>query len=456
VIISEPTNPWIAGMADLFSVEFFRLCRSRLSSGGLCCQWVQSYALETGDLRRITATFSAVFPGATLWAEKAAGGDYLLIGFADQASVRVTGPAELARRMADPGLTWWDGMEEPPARPLRLLGHLACDADGLARFCHGAPLITDDNISLEFSAPLALHRRTLAGNLQALLPHRVDRANLPAWLPLDGDAEADALAAVLVSQAELEMACLAALELDLETAVLHLEASLAADPDNPEAREFLFAVAPAFCGRLTAAGQPAAALILCRLYLVRRPHSPAMLAEEGQAMAVLGLHDQALSRFRRAAGERPDDGAAANSLGMALHRAGDAEGAADAFREAAGLSPDLADAWANLGAVQLESGAVGEAETHLRRALELDPAHASACNNLAVLLRRAGRESEAVPFYRRAILAAPGRPEFRLNLGALLEASGDWQGAAAQYRAVLEHDPGNEEAVDRLRRASTR
>jgi spermidine synthase len=450
VIISEPSNPWIAGMADLFSLEFFQLCRSRLAGGGLCCQWVQSYSLETGDLRRVAATFGAVFPRATLWAEKAAGGDYLLIGFADDPGVRVTGRDDLQRRMANPHLTWWEGMGGPPA-PLRLLGHLACDAAGLAGFCDGAPLITDDNISLEFSAPLALHRRTLAGNIAALLPHRADRGHLPPWLPLDGDAEADALAALLTSQAELEMSCLAALELDLETAVLRLEASLAASPENPEAREFLFAVAPAFCSRLTAAGQPAGALILCRLYLVRRPGSAVMLMEEGRALTALGLHEEAAARFRRVAAASPGDGSLANSLGMALHRSGDVQGAVEAFTEAARLAPGLADAPANLGAVLLESGEAEQAERHLRRALELDPAHPSACNNLAVLLRRGGRVEEAVRLYRRAIEAAPGRPEFRLNLGALLESTGDQDGALELYQAVLDLDPGNGEALARLK-----
>ncbi len=451
VIISEPTNPWIAGMADLFSVEFFRLCRSRLADGGLCCQWVQSYALETGDLRRVTATFGAVFPRATLWAEKAAGGDYLLIGFADGPQVRVTGREELARRMADPGLTWWGGMDDLPA-PLQLLGHLACDTAGLAGFCGGAPLITDDNISLEFSAPLALHRRTLAGNLEALLPHRANRGNLPPWLPLGGEAEADDLAALLTSQAELEMACLAALGMDLETAVLHLEASLSADRGNPEAREFLYAVAPAFCGRLTAAGQPAASLILCRLYLVRRPDETGMLVEEGRALAALGLHEAAVSRFRRVAAASPGDGEALNQLGLALHRAGDTAGAQETFIEAARLAPGVAGPLANLGAVLLEAGKADQAEIYLNRALELDPAHASACNNLAVLLRRDGRIEEAVLLYRQAIEAAPERPEFRINLGVLLEAMGDSGGAAEQYRAVLEYDPENGEAAAGLRR----
>jgi len=449
VIVSEPSNPWIAGMADLFSVEFFRLCRSRLAPGGLVCQWVQSYALETGDLRRVAATFRAVFPRATLWAEKAAGGDYLLIGFAPGPLAAVSGPADLERRMAAGELTWWAGDAGPPT-PLQLLGHLACGPAGLAAFCEGAPLVTDNNISLEFSAPLALHRRTLAGNLEALLPFRAGPLDLPEWLPLAGDEDAARLAALLSSQAELEMACLAALDMDLESAVLRLESSLSADPGNPEAREFLFAVAPAFCGRLTAAGQPAASLILCRLFLVRRPDDPAMLLAEGQALAMLGLHDEALQRYRRAVSASPGDSQLLNQLGLSLHRSGRIEEAEDIFMEAVRLAPAAADPPANLGAVLLEQGRGPAAESWLRRALELDPGHASACNNLAVLLRRDGRVEDAVRLYRMAIEADPRRTEFRLNLGALLASAGDPAGAAAQYRAILDIDPDHAGARARL------
>ncbi|MGE5833138.1 MAG: spermidine synthase, partial [Acidobacteriota bacterium] len=38
VIISEPSNPWVAGVASLFTREFFEAARSRLSDGGVLCQ----------------------------------------------------------------------------------------------------------------------------------------------------------------------------------------------------------------------------------------------------------------------------------------------------------------------------------------------------------------------------------------------------------------------------------
>src|SRR5207244_3036860 len=41
VIASEPSNPWLAGVATLYTPEFFQVVRSRLADDGVFCQWVQ-------------------------------------------------------------------------------------------------------------------------------------------------------------------------------------------------------------------------------------------------------------------------------------------------------------------------------------------------------------------------------------------------------------------------------
>ena len=41
VIVSEPTNPWIAGVGNLFSKEYFESCKKRLRPGGVMTAWVQ-------------------------------------------------------------------------------------------------------------------------------------------------------------------------------------------------------------------------------------------------------------------------------------------------------------------------------------------------------------------------------------------------------------------------------
>ena len=67
VIISEPTNPWIAGVAGVFSREFFETCRGHLRPDGLFTQWIQSYELEDATFFLMHETVTSVFPFYTLW-----------------------------------------------------------------------------------------------------------------------------------------------------------------------------------------------------------------------------------------------------------------------------------------------------------------------------------------------------------------------------------------------------
>ncbi len=78
VIISEPSNPWIAGIASLFTYEHFTRCREKLSEKGLMCQWLQLYSMSKEDFIRILVTYQKVFPNATLW--YSSWGDALIIG----------------------------------------------------------------------------------------------------------------------------------------------------------------------------------------------------------------------------------------------------------------------------------------------------------------------------------------------------------------------------------------
>ncbi|MDP6932070.1 MAG: hypothetical protein QGG40_04100, partial [Myxococcota bacterium] len=79
IIVSEPSNPWITGVSNLFTLEYWLAGRSRLSDGGTFCQWIQMYDLDPGDFRSLVATFLAVFPESWLF-ETVSGSDLLLVG----------------------------------------------------------------------------------------------------------------------------------------------------------------------------------------------------------------------------------------------------------------------------------------------------------------------------------------------------------------------------------------
>ena len=158
LIISEPSNPWIAGIATLFTREFYRAAQARLEPDGLFVQWVQAYSLFPEDLRMVLATFLSEFKNATLWHGDAT--DLILMAPSVPAS-------EILHRTqalyANPPLH--DdfkrlGMDTPAG----LFAFYMLDDASLRRFAYGARLNTDDLTSLEYDAPRSLLIQGLENN----------------------------------------------------------------------------------------------------------------------------------------------------------------------------------------------------------------------------------------------------------------------------------------------------
>ncbi|MFC1485832.1 fused MFS/spermidine synthase, partial [Candidatus Latescibacterota bacterium] len=66
VIISEPSNPWMAGLASLFTREFFEALNRHLNDGGIFCQWMHSYQIDWENFSLIGRTFISQFPHSIL------------------------------------------------------------------------------------------------------------------------------------------------------------------------------------------------------------------------------------------------------------------------------------------------------------------------------------------------------------------------------------------------------
>jgi spermidine synthase len=78
VIISEPSNPWTAGIGSVFSREYYKLAASKLAPGGVMVQWFHVYEMHDGIVAMVLRTFSEVFPHVEIW--DAHGGDIILMG----------------------------------------------------------------------------------------------------------------------------------------------------------------------------------------------------------------------------------------------------------------------------------------------------------------------------------------------------------------------------------------
>ncbi len=67
VVISEPSNPWRAGVAALYSADFYRDLKKHLKKGGLVAQWMHLYDLDGPTLRIVFRTLTASFADVNVW-----------------------------------------------------------------------------------------------------------------------------------------------------------------------------------------------------------------------------------------------------------------------------------------------------------------------------------------------------------------------------------------------------
>ncbi len=82
VITSDPIHPWVKGAANLYTKEYFDLCKRHLNPGGMVTQWVPLYESNLAAVKSEIATFFEVFPEGTIWSndDMGAGYDLVLLG----------------------------------------------------------------------------------------------------------------------------------------------------------------------------------------------------------------------------------------------------------------------------------------------------------------------------------------------------------------------------------------
>jgi spermidine synthase len=155
VIVNEPSNPWVAGVASLFTVEHFQALRDRLADDGIICQWIHIYQMSPDDLASIIASFVKVFPDSMLWWVSRNRVDVALI--AQKHPWKVDYP-RLARRVQELPQVRADLLRDHLKSPAAVLSYLILGPRELSTIAASAELNTDDIPRLEFSAPRNMYR----------------------------------------------------------------------------------------------------------------------------------------------------------------------------------------------------------------------------------------------------------------------------------------------------------
>ena len=160
IIISEPSHPWVPGVANLFTREFFSLGKERLRDDGVFVQWLQMYQLSTESLRSVLATFHEVFPHMLVFRVRGdtKGKDLILLGSRqplnlDHVAERITNP-RVAADLARVGIK---NIED-------VRGWFVTDETQLGPAVAGATINTDDNMHVETVAPREAFRQTMEEN----------------------------------------------------------------------------------------------------------------------------------------------------------------------------------------------------------------------------------------------------------------------------------------------------
>jgi hypothetical protein len=179
VIISEPSNPWMAGVAGVFSLEFYQNCLAHLAPDGLMVQWVQAYDISDTSLDMVLATFSQVFPCLSIWLGHS--NDLLVVGSAFPSQVDLEA---LAGRLEHPKVKADLARVELDSVPVLLAQEVISPDSAMFLAPTNAPIHSDLFPTLEyaaqrdfFAAPAANRWRqldeTFSPRAQTLLAHYV-------------------------------------------------------------------------------------------------------------------------------------------------------------------------------------------------------------------------------------------------------------------------------------------
>ncbi len=188
VVISDPSDVWVAGIGSLFTREFYQIVRARLRPGGLMVQWIHTHSFMPEDLGLLAATFRAVFPRMEIWTSGV--GDLILVGGVDSTGWDY---ARVAQRIAQtPGAV--DDLRSIGIwHPAALFGGFVLGDAGVSALIGPARRVhTDDLPILEFRTPRWLYVDTTAqiGDHLARLrgPAFPEIAGFDASHDLDADA----------------------------------------------------------------------------------------------------------------------------------------------------------------------------------------------------------------------------------------------------------------------------
>jgi len=149
VITAEPSNLWMAGLANLFTVDYFEKIKNHLNPHGIFVQWFHAYQADWTVFSSIGRTFQQVFGNCMLFRSSLALGDFLFVGFKDEND-------QMRPDVLEKNVVYLKDLDRIRIRDPYVLYPLIVAENVEILFTDGF-LHTDKNPILEYRAPLHLY-----------------------------------------------------------------------------------------------------------------------------------------------------------------------------------------------------------------------------------------------------------------------------------------------------------
>jgi len=429
IITAEPSNPWIAGIANLYTREFYEGVKSKLKEDGIFAQWIHNYSMSPDDFRMVFRTFGEAFPHVSVWGMKES--DFLMIGSKKEQIFRYP----LLKEIFSKNGTLREDLKDLGLSDIyAVLGFYRMGKKEVMAFSEGAGLNTDDGAQLEFSAPKNVRRVTSELNRRLMEPFFV----AAPWLKSNPPPVSAALRHFYLAQAyEASVWRTRALE--------EVNRAIGFDPSNAD---FYVLKTEILLGQDKSAEAAEAALTALKL------------APE-KVKVILGLSEEfylkeARAVYLRAIGLGTREVLPYLGLGnIALHRR-DLKEAEKWFARARGINaehPAVLLAWGRLMSAKDE---LQKARESLEQSKEKGEESGTLYGALGDVYLKLKLWDQAAHSYSQALRHRKKNIEWRRSLGIALAQTGRVGEAERRLREVLALDPDDAEALRELRKLGRR
>ncbi|MCB9799749.1 MAG: fused MFS/spermidine synthase [Candidatus Omnitrophica bacterium] len=418
VIISEPSNPWMAGVANLFSLEHYRTMSEHLNPGGIVCQWLHAYSMSTEDLKMIINTFTGVFKHVSLWTPYFP--DLMLIGSNEPVVMdyervqKILNQPQVSEDLAPYGVT----------SPEALLGSFWLGDGALRLLAQGGKINRDNTPYLEYSAPKHLYENTLRENFALLNAFRDNQLpeikNAPYALENNARLYAE-LAKVYMSKRFMREA---------QTAVQKAQQMNAEDPEVLTATAML---------NIQNQKPQLAEPFLLKALQIQPDHAEASyyLALVYQSRKAFGKANEA---FRRAVEQKPDELTYLKAYGDFLikqKKYSEALGILKHIRDIEGVTFETVS---KVASVQYMSGNFQGQLQATKDILENYPKFGPAYNQFGKILEAHQLYPQAMALYQQMVTELPNEPDGYLRLAHLYQMLGRMDDARTAVQKAIKID----------------